>query len=65
MRGAYKMFGLKGKSFLTLHDFTAEQIGFLLDLAADLKAKKQAKTHCFCLLFFLFIRLRKVSLRLI
>ena len=35
------MFGLKGKSFLTLHDFTAEQIGFLLDLAADLKAKKR------------------------
>lgn len=41
MRGTYKMFGLKGKSFLTLHDFTAEQIGFLLDLAADLKAKKR------------------------
>lgn len=35
------MFGLKGKSFLTLHDFSAEQINFLLDLAADLKAKKR------------------------
>ena len=35
------MFGLKGKSFLTLHDYTAEQIEFLLDLAADLKAKKR------------------------
>lgn len=35
------MFGLKGKSFLTLHDFSAEQINYLLDLAADLKAKKR------------------------
>lgn len=34
------MFGLKGRSFLTLHDFTAEQINYLLELAADLKAKK-------------------------
>lgn len=35
------MFGLKGKSFLTLHDFSTEQIQYLLDLAADLKAKKR------------------------
>ncbi len=35
------MFGLKGKSFLTLHDFTSEQINHLLELAADLKAKKR------------------------
>lgn len=35
------MFGLKGKSLLTLHDFTPEQINYLLDLAADLKAKKR------------------------
>ena len=35
------MFGLKGRSFLTLHDFTAEQINYLLELAADLKAKKR------------------------
>ncbi|MBE6022256.1 MAG: ornithine carbamoyltransferase [Cellulosilyticum sp.] len=35
------MFGLKGKSFLTLHDFSAEQINYLLNLAADLKAKKR------------------------
>lgn len=35
------MFGLKGKSLLTLHDFTPEQIGYLLDLAAELKAKKR------------------------
>ena len=33
---------LKGKSFLTLLDFTPEEIGGLLDLAADLKAKKKA-----------------------
>lgn len=35
------MFGLKGKSFLTLHDFSSEQIEALLDLAATLKLKKK------------------------
>ena len=35
------MFGLKGKSFLTLHDFSAQQIQYLLDLATDLKVKKR------------------------
>ena len=33
---------LKGKSFLKLLDFTPEEIGGLLDLAAELKAKKRA-----------------------
>lgn len=33
---------LKGKSFLTLMDFTQEEIRYLLDLARDLKAKKRA-----------------------
>ena len=33
---------LKGKSFLKLLDFTPEEIGGLIDLAADLKAKKKA-----------------------
>ena len=33
---------LKGRSFLTLMDFSAEEIAGLLDLAADLKAKKRA-----------------------
>ncbi len=32
---------LKGRSFLTLKDFTPAEIGYLLDLAADLKAKKK------------------------
>ena len=32
---------LKGRSFLTLKDFTPEEIQYLLDLAADLKAKKK------------------------
>ena len=36
------MFSLKGKSFLKLLDLTPEQIGSLLDLAAELKAKKKA-----------------------
>ena len=33
---------LKGKSFLKLLDFTSEEINGLLDLAAELKAKKKA-----------------------
>ncbi len=33
---------LKGKDFLKLLDYTPEQIAFLLDLAADFKAKKKA-----------------------
>jgi ornithine carbamoyltransferase len=33
---------LKGRSFLTLKDFTTEEIRYLLDLSADLKAKKRA-----------------------
>lgn len=35
------MFGLKGKSLLTLHDFSKEQITYLLDLASELKSKKR------------------------
>ena len=33
---------LKGRDFLKLLDFTPAEIGYLLDLAADLKAKKKA-----------------------
>ena len=33
---------LKGKSFLKLLDFTPAEIGYLLELAADFKAKKKA-----------------------
>ena len=33
---------LKGKDFLKLLDFSSEEIAYLLDLAADLKAKKKA-----------------------
>ena len=32
---------LKGRNFLTLKDFTKEEISYLLDLSADLKAKKK------------------------
>ncbi len=39
--GGGMMFGLKGKSLLTLHDFTKEQITYLLDLASELKSKKR------------------------
>ncbi len=33
---------LKGRNFLKIMDFSAEEIEYLLDLAADLKAKKKA-----------------------
>lgn len=33
---------LKGRSFLTLKDFSPEEIRYLLDLSRDLKAKKRA-----------------------
>ena len=32
---------LKGRNFLTLKDFTPEEITYMIDLAADLKAKKK------------------------
>ena len=36
------MMNLKGRDFLKLLDFSSEEIAYLLDLAADLKAKKKA-----------------------
>ncbi len=40
---------LKGRDFLKLLDFTPEEIGYLIDLAADLKAKKAASIpHRLC-----------------
>jgi len=36
---------LKGRSFLTLMDFTPQEIRYLLDLAHDLKAKKRAGVY--------------------
>lgn len=35
------MMNLKGRNFITLKDFTPEEIGYLLDLAAKLKADKK------------------------
>ena len=36
---------LKGRSFLTLMDFTTDEIRYMLDLAKDLKEKKRAGIH--------------------
>ena len=36
---------LKGRSFLTLMDFSMEEVRYLLDLSRDLKAKKRAGIH--------------------
>ncbi len=41
MMGREKTMDLKGRNFLTLKDFTKEEIMYLLDLAADLKEKKK------------------------
>ena len=43
------MTSLKNKDFLKLLDFTPEEIAYLLELAADLKAKKKAGIpHALC-----------------
>ena len=34
---------LRGRSFLTLKDFTGEEIEYLVDLAKDLKEKKKKR----------------------
>ena len=34
---------LKGRNFLTLKDFTPEEITYLLDLSAELNCKKNRK----------------------
>ncbi|MCU6748507.1 MULTISPECIES: ornithine carbamoyltransferase [Lachnospiraceae] len=39
--GEDKEMNLKGRNFLTLKDFTPEEITYLLDLAADVKEKKK------------------------
>ena len=37
---------LKGRNFLTLKDFTPKEIIYLLDLASDLKKKKEEGNSC-------------------
>ena len=34
---------LKGRNFLTLKDFTPEEITYLLDLSVEIKSKKRKK----------------------
>ena len=36
---------LKGRNFLTLKDFTPEEITYMLDLAADLKVFRSINTE--------------------
>ena len=36
------MVNLKGRDFLKLLDYSSEEIAYLIELAADLKAKKKA-----------------------
>ena len=37
---------LKGRDFLTLKDYTPEEILYLIDLAAELKDKKTIQHRC-------------------
>ncbi len=39
---------LKGRDFLTLLDYTPEEIAYLVDLAAELKAKKEGRRSARC-----------------
>lgn len=39
---------LKGRDFLTLLDYTPEEIAYLVDLAAELKAKRR---QAFCTMY--------------
>ena len=39
-KGGFEIMNLKGRNFLTLLDYTPEEIRYLLDLAKDLKKKK-------------------------
>ena len=63
---------LKGRSFLTLKDFTPEEIGYLLDLAAELKAKKKQgilgtslKGKNIALIFELVLQCERVTKQLV
>ena len=37
---------LKGRSFLTLKDFTPEEIQYLIDLAADYRSEFKGEKYC-------------------
>lgn len=41
MKGVDIIMNLKGRSFITLRDFTSQEIEYLIDLAAELKHKKK------------------------
>jgi len=45
MKREDKTMDLKGRHFLTLKDFTPEEIIYLLDLAAELKEKKKKDSN--------------------
>lgn len=49
MKGDVREMNLKGRNFLTLKDYTREEITYLLDLAADLKEKKKKGVLVDCL----------------
>ena len=49
---------LKGKSFLKLLDFTPEEISYLIDLSADLKAKIAFDDHGEKILILKYAKIR-------
>jgi ornithine carbamoyltransferase len=48
-KGGYLLMNFKGRSFLTLLDYTPNEIRYLLDLSKDLKAKKKRGEDHKCL----------------
>jgi len=57
-------YDFKGKSFLKLLDYTPEQIGWYLDLSADLKAKKKKGIpHKYCMGKNIVLLFEKTSTR--
>ena len=48
-KGGYLLMNFKGRCFLTLLDYTPEEIRYLLDLSKDLKAKKKRGEDHKCL----------------
>ena len=40
-KGGFKIMDLRGRSFLTLLDYTEEEINYLLELSKEFKTKKK------------------------
>lgn len=58
-----KKFNFKGRNFLTLLDYTPEEIRYLLDLSKDLKDKKhRGIEHRYLMVRILYFYLKRLQL---